>query len=170
LDSVTANVRAARATHNYDQAVALLSRLGSLFPGHPELEQMSSAIRQEQQEYAKQLELQRQAAEFQAQTKQFQLRHRRLVTMRGFKPVYSYCDGVLKITPDGIARFDCTRTDDPRGRYDHLVLNPGDIKDVRPNRDGSVRVITTSSGNLDFYGDPSAVQGSLNALQTLVRR
>jgi hypothetical protein len=170
LDSVTATVRAARATQNYGQATALLGKLGSLFPDHPEIEQMSSTIRQEQQEHAKELERQRQAAVFQAQTKQFPLRHRHLVGMQGFRPVYSYCEGSLEITPDGIATFDCTRTADPGGHGEHIVLNAGDIKEVRPNRDGSIRLATTSSGNLDFYGDPSAVQGSLNALQILVRR
>jgi hypothetical protein len=90
--------------------------------------------------------------------------------MQGFRPQYSYCEGILKITPDGIARFDCTRTEDPRGRCDHIVLNRGNIREVRANRDGSIRVATTSSGNLDFYGDPSAIQGSMSALQTLVQR
>jgi hypothetical protein len=169
LDSVTAIVRSARATRNYDEATALINRLAALFPDHQELAQMSIDIRQEQQEYAKQVERERQAAELQAQTKQFPLRHRHLVKV-GFPPVYAYCYGVLKITPDGIARFDCTRTDDPRGRCDHIVLSPGNIKEVRANRDGSIRVATTSSGNLDFYGDTSAVQGSLNALQTLIQR
>jgi hypothetical protein len=146
-----------------------LAKLTSLFPDHLQLKQMSSEIQQEQQEQAKQLELQRQAAELQAKTKQFSLRHRHLVKV-GFPPVYAYCYGVLKITPDGIARFDCTRTDDPRGRCDHFVLNKGNIKELRANRDGSIRLATTSSGNLDFYGDPSAIQGSLNALQALVQR
>ena len=170
LDNVMATVRAARATRNYDQATALLSKLGSLFPDRPELKQMSLDVRQEQQEYAKQLEREEQAKVIQAQTKQFPLRHRHLVGVQGFRPQYSYCEGFLKITPDGVAKFDCTRTEDPRGRCDHIVLNAGDIKEVRPNRDGSIRLVTTSSGNFDLYGDPSAVQGSMNALQTLVRR
>jgi hypothetical protein len=51
-----------------------------------------------------------------------------------------------------------------------MVLNAGDIKEVRPNRDGSMRLVTTASGNFDLYGDPSATQGSMSALQTLVRR
>ena len=170
LDSVEANARAASAMRNYEEATALLTKLGSFFPNRPEIERMILEVRQKQQEYAKQLERQRQAAELQAQTKQFPLRHRHLVGMQGIRPQYSYCEGILKITPDGIARFDCTRTEDPRGRCDHIVLNAGNIKEVRPNRDGSIRVATTSSGNLDFYGDPAAVQGSLNALQALVRR
>jgi hypothetical protein len=131
---------------------------------------MSLDVRQEQQEYAKQLEREQQAKVIQEQTKQFPLRHRHLVGMQGFRPVYSYCEGFLRITPDGIARFDCTRTADPRGRCDHMVLNAGDIKEVRPNRDGSMRLVTTASGNFDLYGDPSATQGSMSALQTLVRR
>jgi hypothetical protein len=147
-----------------------LTKLGSLFPDRPELAQMSLTIRQEQQEYAKQLERQRQEAEFQAQTKQFLLRHRHVVGVQGFKPLYSYCEGFLRVTPDDIARFDCTRTADPKGRCDHVVLTAGDIKEVRPNRDGSIRLVTASSGNFDFYGDPSAIQGSMDALRTIVRR
>jgi hypothetical protein len=171
LDSMIANVRAARVTHNYAQAAALLTSLKPLFPDRPVLAQMSSEVQQEQAEYANQLDRQRKAAEFQAQTKQFSLRHRHLLGIRGIRPVYSYCEGIFKVTPDGVARFDCTRTADPRGRCDHFVLNAGDIKELKSSRDGSIiRVVTSTAGNLDFEGDASAVQGVLVALQTLVRK
>jgi hypothetical protein len=53
-------VQAARAARNYDQSAALLTRLAVLFPDHPELQQLSFAAQQEQQEYARQLQRQRQ--------------------------------------------------------------------------------------------------------------
>jgi len=172
FDRMTATVQAARGTRNYDLAAALLAKLLPLFPDRAELQQMNAAIRQEQQqqeESAKQVERQRQEAELRAQTKQFALRHRHVIGLQSLKPVYSFCEGILRITPDGIARFDCTRTEDPRGRCDHVVFSAGDIRGVRANNDGSLR-LAARSGNFDFYGDSSAIQGSLEALRTLVRK
>jgi ribosomal protein L40E len=170
LDKEVATVQVARAAQNYDLATTLLTKLKTLFPDHPELEQMTLMIQQEQQEHAKPPERQLQKVEPQMQTKQFLLRHRHMVGVQGFKPLYSYCEGFLSIAANGTARFDCTRTADPRGRCDHVALNPGDIKEVRPNRDGSIHLVTASSGNLDFYGDPSAIQGATDALRAVVRR
>jgi hypothetical protein len=53
-------VQAARAARNYDQSVALLTRLASLFPDHPELQQLAIAAQAEQQQYARQLQRQQQ--------------------------------------------------------------------------------------------------------------
>jgi hypothetical protein len=53
-------VQAARAARNYDQSVALLTKLAALFPDHPELQQLAIAAQAEQQEYARRLQLQRQ--------------------------------------------------------------------------------------------------------------
>jgi hypothetical protein len=58
LSIMARKVQAARAARNYDQSVALLTRLAVLFPDHPELQQLSFAARQEQQEYARQLQRQ----------------------------------------------------------------------------------------------------------------
>jgi len=60
LSTMARKVQAARAARNYDQSAALLTRLAVLFPDHPELQQLSFAAQQEQQEYARQLQRQRQ--------------------------------------------------------------------------------------------------------------
>ncbi len=163
---MTATVQAARVARNYELATALLARLIPLFPDHPELQQMSANVRQDQEAFARQVEQQQKAEELQAQTKQFSLRHRHVVGL-GFPPVYAYCEGFLKITPDGMARFDCTRTTDPNGRCDHLVFRTGDLRELRTNKDGSLHM-ATQSGKFDFYGDSGSIQESLNALQSLV--
>lgn len=170
LERMTATVQAARGARNNELATALLAKLTPLFPRSQELQQMNTTIRQEQEEYAKQIERQRQEAELRAQTKQFALRHRHVVGLQSLKPIYSYCEGILRITPDGIARFDCTRTADQRGRCDHVIFNAGDVKELRLNSDGSLHLAARSSGNFDFYGNPSAIQGSLDALRGLVRK
>ncbi len=60
LSIMARKVQAARAERNYDLSVALLAKLAVLFPDHPELQQLSFAAQQEQQEYARQLQRQRQ--------------------------------------------------------------------------------------------------------------
>ena len=60
LSMMARKVQAARAARNYDQSVALLTRLAALFPDHPELQRLAIAAQAEQQEYARQLQPQRQ--------------------------------------------------------------------------------------------------------------
>ena len=60
LSIMARKVQAARAARNYDQSVALLTKLAALFPDHPELQQLAIAAQAEQQEYARQLQRQRQ--------------------------------------------------------------------------------------------------------------
>jgi len=59
LSRMAQKVQQARAAHNYDLSVALLTKLAALYPDHPELQRLSLAAQQEQQDYARQLERQR---------------------------------------------------------------------------------------------------------------
>src|SRR5260370_20844725 len=139
LERMTATVQAARVARNYELATALLARLIPLFPDHPELQQMSANVRQDQEAFARQVEQHHKAAELHAQTKHSSLRHRHAVGL-GFPPVYAYCEGFLKITPDGMARFDCTRTTDPNGRCDHLVFRTAALPALRTHKARSLHM------------------------------
>jgi type IV pilus assembly protein PilA len=163
LDKMTSSVQADRTAKNYDSAILTLSRLMQLFPDRAELRQMSSAISQEQDSYNRQVDQQRKAEALRAQTKQFRLRHRHVLGLGpGFKPMYAYCEGILRITPDARAQFDCTSAD-PRGRCDHFSLNRNELQNLRMNNDGGLHV-ETRSGKFDFYGDSGSIQGASQAL------
>jgi hypothetical protein len=58
LSRMAQKVQQARAARNYDQSVALLTRLAPLFPEHPELQRFVIAAQQEQQDYARQTQRQ----------------------------------------------------------------------------------------------------------------
>jgi hypothetical protein len=166
FDRMTATVQAARGARNHGLALALLEKLIPLFPDRAELPQMREAIQREQDTSVR---LPSPPPPPPAQPKEFLLRHRHVIGLQNLKPVYSYCEGVLRITPDGLARFDCSRTADPRGRCDHVVFSAGDIQEVRANNDGSLH-LAARSGNFDFYGNASVIESSLGALRTLARK
>ena len=168
LQRVVASVNAAREARNYDYALATVNRLMVLFPDHPELQRMGTSIQQEQQDYARQLEAKRKEEEIARQTKRFNLRHRHVVGLT-YPPVYAYCEGTLTVVPNAIARFDCTHTNDPSGRCDHLVFKTGEVRELRPNKDGSMH-LAAQSGRFDFYGDSGSIQELLTVLQTFVQK
>src|SRR5258708_394876 len=91
LERIKSTIQAAGVARNDELATALLARLIPLFPDHPELQQMSANVRQDQEAFARQVEQQQKAEELQVQTKQFSLRHRHAAEL-GFPPVYTYCE------------------------------------------------------------------------------
>jgi len=167
LEQMKATVQAQRASRNYDSAVMLLSRLMQLFPDRTELQQMGSSIGDEQQAYNRQLEQQRKADEFKAQTKEFRLQHKHFMGLQNqnLNPAYGYCQGIMRVTPDGTARFDCTQAD-ARGRCDHLVFTGADIKDLQLKNNGMLH-LALRSGNVDFMADPTTIQAAADALRRL---
>ena len=181
LEQVKAIVQAQRASRNYDYAATLLSRLIQLFPDRTELQQMGSSLADEQQAYnrqleqqrkaqelyTRQLELQRKAAEFKTQTKVFRLRHRHFLGLQSqnLNAAYGYCEGVLRITPDGAAKFDCTRAD-AGGRCDHLSLTGEDIKEIQVKNDGVLH-LGLRSGKFDFMADQATIQAAADALSSI---
>ncbi|HEX3095274.1 MAG TPA: hypothetical protein VHW72_21725 [Candidatus Angelobacter sp.] len=165
LDKMLATVQAERASQDYDSAIMLTSRLMQLFPDRTDLRQLGSSLGEERQGYTRQQEEHRKATEARAATKKFVLRHRHVMGLQGFQPVYGFCEGILRITPDGVARFDCTRGD-ARGRCHHVVFSSGDIREVQLKNDGTLH-LGARSGNFDFQGDNAAVQGATEALRTL---
>lgn len=168
LDKMLATVQTARSGRDYDSAITLTSRLMQLFPDRADLRQLGRSLSDEQQAYARQQEEQRKIAEAKAATKEFMLQHRHVMGLQGFQPVYGFCQGILRITPDGVARFDCTRGD-ARGRCHHLVFTPADIRDIQLKNDGTLHV-AARSGNFDFLGNNTAIQDAASALHALSGR
>jgi hypothetical protein len=156
-----AAVQSARQSHNYDQARGMIFELANAFPDHPELKQMQSDIQQEEHKYTQQQEEQRHQAELQAQTKKFGVQHRHGTGS-------SFCTGVITVTPDGSARYDCS-TADSQGRCDHVAFTPGSLKEVKVRSDGSLHVATRQSGNFDFVGSDGPIKDAATALGPLVK-
>jgi ribosomal protein L40E len=165
LDKMLATVQAERSSRDYDSAIMLASRLMQLFPERTDLRQLGSSLGDERQAYTRQQEEQRKAAEAKAATKEFVLRHRHVMGLQGFQPVYGFCEGMLRITPDGVARFDCTRGD-ARGHCHHLVFTSADIREIQLKTDGTLH-LAARSGNFDFLGDTAAIQGAAGAFHAL---
>lgn len=157
-----ADVASARQGHGYDQAQSQLYQLSSNFPEHTELKQMQDDIRQEQQHYTQQMEEQRRQAELLAQTKKFAVQHRHGTGS-------NFCNGLITVTPDGVAKYDCT-TADSGGRCEHVTFAPGSLKEVKLKGDGSLHLATRQQGNFDFSGGDFAMKDAAAALSPLVKR
>jgi len=109
--------------------------------------------------------------ELEAQTKRFQFRHRHVAPIIDNNGnTISYCTGTLTVTPDGTVRYDCTSSNDPRGRCDHVTFPPGSLKEAKLKGDGSLHLASRQSGNFDFYGDANSVQQALSVVAPLVQR
>jgi hypothetical protein len=154
-------IEAARQSHNYDQARALIFELAGYFPDHSELRQMQGEIQQEEQKYTEQQEQQRRQAESQTQTRKFAVQHRHGTGS-------SFCTGVITIAPDGTAHYDCS-TADSGGRCEHVTFVAGSLKEVKVRGDGSLHVATRQQGNFDFSGAEFAIKDAAASLGTLVK-
>jgi double zinc ribbon protein len=155
-----ADITAARQSHIYDQAQAQLYQLASNFPDHTELRQMQDDIHREQQRYTTQIAEQRRQAELQAQTKKFAVQHRHGAGS-------SFCTGIITVTPDGVAKYDCN-TADSSGRCEHVTFAAGSLKEVKLKGDGSLHVATRQQGNYDFSGAEFATKDAAATLGSLV--
>ena len=157
-----ADISAARQSHLYDRAQAQLYTLASNFPDHTELRQMQDDIHQDQQHYAQQMAEKRRQTELLAQTKKFPVQHRHGVGG-------SFCTGIITVTPDGVAKYDCT-TGDSGGRCEHVVFAPGSLKEVKLRGDGSLHIGTHQQGNYDFSGGDFTIKDAASTLAPLVKR
>ncbi|MBS1840457.1 MAG: zinc ribbon domain-containing protein [Acidobacteria bacterium] len=169
FDRMMTLVQSARSSHDYDSAASTLAKLASLFPDHAQIPPLINNIREDQAAYNRQIEQQKKAELLEEQTRQFTVRHRHLVRLVNFKPVYAYCEGTLKVTPDAITRFDCTSTTDPSGRCDHLNFPAGNIQEAHLNSDGTLH-LSTRSGKFDFYGDANGIQSALQSSGALTHK
>lgn len=156
-----ADISTARQSHLYDQAQAQLYQLATNFPDHTELRQLQDDIHQEQQHYTQQTEEKRRQAELLAQTKKFPVQHRHGVGG-------SFCTGIITVTPDGVAKYDCT-TGDSGGRCEHVIFAAGSLKEVKLKGDGSLHIATHQQGNFDFSGADFTIKDAASTLAPLVK-
>lgn len=171
FDKQMGSVQGAIQAHDYSGARAQVTQLAHYFPGRPELQQIPSTIQQEEQKYNQQVEQQRRQAEREAQTKRFQFRHRHVAVFVGNNnSAVSFCTGTLTVMPDGTVRYDCSNSDDPQGRCDHVTFPPGSLKEAKLKSDGSLHLASRQSGNFDFYGAADKVQQALSVITPLVKR
>lgn len=153
-------ISTARQNHNYDQAQAHVYQLASNFPEQAELRQLQDDIAKEQQGYTKQVEEQRRQAELATRIKKIAVQHRHGVGS-------NFCTGIITVTPDGTAKYDCT-TADNGGRCEHVTFAPGSLKEAKLRGDGSLHVATRQAGNFDFVGGDMNLKDALAALTPLV--
>lgn len=187
---VTMNrVQAARQGHSYDDALGQVNRLIALFPEKSEPYSLKQDIVNEQQQYARELERQREEQErqsreaqlelerehqaqerqrYEAQFKKFQVQHRHVYVVQNFQTVVYWCWGILTVTPEGLVRFDCSGTNDPQRRCDHVVFERGSINDLKGG--SSLHLSAKGQGNWDFFAAPGVAQGAYEAIAPFASR
>jgi len=159
LSAMGKRISDARASKNYISAIDDLNKLIPYYPARIELVSLRSQIQAEEQ---------REVAE--AQLKKFVLEHRHIVFANNGAMQQAYCVGVLVLSGDGTARFDCVNSFDPQGRCDHVVFPAGAIKNVKFMANGLLHVATHHAGNYDFYGESAALQGAYQELGLMATR
>jgi hypothetical protein len=86
----------------------------------------------------------------------FSVRHRHSnaagLFVQGTQTVY-YCSGTLSVSGDGTVAYDCSQTDDPSGRCEHVSFAPGSLKQAKVGVGGNLHLASKAQGNYDFYGD-----------------
>ena len=187
---VTMNrVQAARQGHSYDDALGQVNLLISLFPDRSEPYSLKQDIVNEQQQYARELERQREEQErqardaqlelerqrqaqerqrYEAQFKRFQVQHRHVYMVENFQTVTYWCWGILTVTPEGLVRFDCSGTNDPQRRCDHVVFERGSINDLKGG--SSLHLSAKGQGNWDFFAGPGIAQEAYEAIALFASR
>jgi hypothetical protein len=165
------SVQDSMQAHNYTQAQQQVSQLAHFFPDRAEVQQMAGTVQQEQLAYTQQIEQQRRQAELDAQTKRFQFRHRHIAAFinNNTGSIESFCTGTLTVNPDGTVRYDCTSSDDPRGRCDHVTFPVGSLKEAKLRNEGWLHLASRQSGNFDLIGDANSVRQALSVIAPLVR-
>src|SRR5260370_27377151 len=97
----------------------------------------------------------------------FPVRHRHISLIGPSSDAIYYCSGELSVSADGTVKYDCTQTDDPSGRCDHVSIPAGYLKQAKLGYNSSLHLATKGQGNFDFFGDPSTVKEALAAIQPL---
>jgi hypothetical protein len=98
----------------------------------------------------------------------FPVRHRHISLAGPGPDAIYYCSGELSVSADGTVRYDCTQTDDPSGRCEHVSFSAGSLKQAKIGHGGTLHLASKAQGNADFSGDPSTLQQALAAIAPLV--
>jgi hypothetical protein len=97
----------------------------------------------------------------------FSVQHRHVSLVGPGSDAIYYCSGDLSISADGTVRYDCTQTDDPSGRCDHVSIPPGSLKQAKVGYNG-LHLATNGRGNFDFVGDSGTINAALKMIAPLV--
>ena len=97
----------------------------------------------------------------------FPVRHRHISLAGAGSDAIYYCSGDLSVSADGTVKYDCTQTDDPSGRCDHVSIPAGYLKQAKLGYNSALHLATKGQGNFDFFGDPSTVKEALTAIAPL---
>jgi hypothetical protein len=101
----------------------------------------------------------------------FSVKHRHSVFWNpGTSDVEYYCSGTLSVTPDGTVAYECTQTDDPSGRCEHLSFAPGSLKQVKIGLAGNLHLASKTQGNFDFYGNRNDIKQAQAAIAPLIQK
>jgi len=97
----------------------------------------------------------------------FSVRHRHISLAGPGSDAIYYCSGDLSVSADGSVKYDCTQTDDPSGRCDHISIPAGYLKQAKVGSNGALHLASKGQGNFDFFGDPGTVKEVLAAIAPL---
>jgi hypothetical protein len=88
----------------------------------------------------------------------------------GAEAVY-YCSGTLSVSSEGAVSYDCSQTNDPSGRCDHVSFPTNSLKQVKVGFGGGVlHIASKTRGNFDFYGDRDHIQQAQALIAPLIQK
>lgn len=104
------------------------------------------------------------------QIQRFRVKHRHMgPDARGnVSFVASYCEGELRVTPEGNVEYICDRPDTVRSRCERGRFPP--IKQVVLREDGGLRIMLMQGGNWDFYGSHADIKAVYEAISAFVTK
>ncbi len=81
-----------------------------------------------------------------------------------------YCSGTLSVSADGTVSYECTQTEDPSGRCEHLSFAPGALKQAKIGSGGNLHLASKKQGNFDLYGNADDIRQAQAAIAPLVQK
>ena len=100
----------------------------------------------------------------------FSVRHRHRLMDQNWNIIDYYCSGTLSVSADGTVTYDCTQTEDPRGRCEHLSFPPGALKEAKVGFGGNLHLASKKQGNFDLYGNADDIKQAQAAIAPLVQK
>lgn len=100
----------------------------------------------------------------------FSVRHRHRLMDQNWNIIDYYCSGTLSVSADGTVTYDCTQTEDPRGRCEHLSFPPGALKEAKVGSGGNLHLASKKQGNFDLYGNADDIKQAQAAIAPLVQK
>lgn len=80
-----------------------------------------------------------------------------------------YCSGTLSVSSDGTVAYDCSQTDDPSGRCEHISFTRGTLKQAKIGLAGHLHLESKTQGKFHFLGDKNDIKQALAAIAPLIQ-